>query len=80
LIAGKPFEFWLKLFNLCYEFRYDGGEAPARVKNKVIKTGFYTRVCLPAGGSIMNQDNLTMEILQAMQNQFDNLYFRKVKK
>lgn len=80
MIAGKTFGFWFKLFNLCYEWRYDGGESPANAKGKVVKTGFYTRICLPQAGGILEQRNLVMDILQTMAQRYDELHQKRIKK
>jgi hypothetical protein len=79
LIAAKPFEFWFKLFHLCHEFRFDGGESPAKQKNKVIKTGYYSRIALPAAGTVLDQPNLIMDVFTVMSDQYANAQFRKVK-
>ncbi len=81
MIAGKSFYYWLNIFHLCYEWHTDGGEAAARgKKGKVVKTGYYTRVALPDAGTVMDQDNLTMQVLATMRDQYHEAQWRKFKK
>jgi hypothetical protein len=68
------------LFHLCHEFRYDGGTSPAKQKNKAIKTGFYTRIALPASGTVLDQPNLIIDVFDVMSDQYNRVQFRKVKK
>lgn len=71
----------MRLFQLCYEWHSDGGEAPAKgSKKKVVKTGYYTRNCLPFAGSLLEQDNLTMEVMLEIAQYCESALYRKIKK
>lgn len=66
---------------MCHEFRYDGGESPARsAKGKVIRTGYYSRIFLPAQGSVTEQDNLTMQVLDSMRDYYHHKQYLKIKR
>jgi len=53
---------WIKLFHLCYEWIYDGGQITTK-KKKIIRTGYYKRLCLPSPGELENQFMIMMDIL-----------------
>jgi hypothetical protein len=49
-------------------------------KPKQIRLGYYTRVCFPDGPNLMDQDNLTLDIMAAMARHYNDLNIKRVKK
>ena len=72
MIYGAPIESWYELFSMCHEHHTDGGHFQKKMGVKKvmnIKTGYYTRVCLPCEGTILQQPHLIMLIFNIIKDE-----------
>jgi len=74
-VAGISTAILLDMFYSCHEYHFDGNST--KIKNKNKRTGYYTRICLPYSGSIMEQNNIIIEAFRVIKNEeikIDNGY------
>ncbi len=68
------------LFDTCYEWRTDGGEAASRHdRKKVIRTGYYSRVEWPSPGGVMKQFKFVPDIFAAIENERMKMFRSKIR-
>lgn len=82
MIAGVYVSHWLNLFSVCYEFHTDGGQIKKKQSRKGYKlsmTGYYHRLCLPELGSVLQQQNIVMDILGAVKMELTDIYEQRLK-
>ena len=57
----------LDMFYNCHEFHFDG--KTIKQGNKLKRTGFYTRICWPYEGCLMEQYNIIIELFKIIKNE-----------
>lgn len=79
-MAGRTAVFWIMLFHDCHEWRWDGGTMPAKTgKNRVIRSGYYSRREWPDAGGAMDQANVTVEAFRVIKDEEARMFSEKAK-
>jgi len=77
-IAGLPCTVWVELFYQCHEFRFDGGQARVKGSKKQTKTGYFSRLCWPDGGSTLKQYRIVVEIMSVIKDELTTMHLKRL--